>query len=684
MGQSIKSAIGKYAGVVAVKLSNTKNIRVYSVAVVALIGVSLLFVSNAATFSIGVKPQSGGDCVQNISDSNASGGNAIQFCTAATGGSGSPGAHLPIQYNISDLTGTIRYVDDTGSDSAAGTASAPFATLAKAISASAAGDSIVVKGGTYRQGGLSGGGNLAKVTKKLNIYAASGETPVFIGSRVATSWTTSGSLKYTDYTEMTPDTSGDYATADPIGKNADQAWVGSKRLKQVSSQAEVVDGKFWVDASGNKLYMTANDVNKGNVEVSNYDQLFQISAANVRIEGLSIQRYSDPSARFGVIRMEATSDNSTISNVEILDSAEMALKATGNGGSNLNTGVTLKNVTISGSGWMGVNTNQTDNFTMDSVKITNLNLDGEYKSSPQSGALKTSRTRYTKVLNSEFSNINSVALWFDQSNFDVDVANNTITGATGASIFFEISDDLLMVNNFIDSTSGVNAVEIAGSSGVKLVNNTLVGDSDPLAFYVDKRGTPGCSTPNGGCTLIYGPSDWDVRSPIPATLDWVVKVDLMVNNVVVKTGTATRAYGCTPAPLCFTQASGTAVSAINTEIHGATSLLPQTFLDDNVYVNYGSNIIVATQKNGNYTSASAWSSFLAGSPVSISNLEAGSKSGTSWVNNNGTPTSALSAAHNQATSIPSALSGKFPTATIDNIKQYMPSGDTTHYGVLYK
>ncbi len=80
------------------------------------------------------------------------------------------------------------YVAPTGSDTAAGTEAAPFATLTKANGSAAAGDTIYVRGGTYyitSQLVLSKSGT--SDTNRTNIWAYPGETPVLDASRYVTS-----------------------------------------------------------------------------------------------------------------------------------------------------------------------------------------------------------------------------------------------------------------------------------------------------------------------------------------------------------------------------------------------------------------------------------------------------------------------------------------------------------------
>lgn len=686
MGQSIKSAIGKYAGVVAVKLSNTKNIRVYSVAAVALIGVSLLLVSNAATFSIGVKPQSGGDCIQNISDSNASGGSAIQFCTAATSGSSSPGAHLPIQYNISDLTGTVRYVDDTGSDSATGTASAPYATLAKAVSASAANDTIVVYGGVYR------GQRFVDITKDgLKIKAYPGQVPEFVDSTSITSgWTTEGSYKWISYNPLPLRQSQGVPFNDTannqnlnsgtekvggVGRYADQAWINGNQLRQVGAKSYIADGRFWVDTVNKRLYMTATDAGKQNIEVSatnvtynskGYYYFIKTNAADISIEGIKVWRYSTLADQQGVIQVDKGSNNLKLTNVEMSDIPFIGIKLY------WSDNVKFANITMSKVGWQTINSFQTDNFTLDSAYIHDADNFDEFTGSPASGALKTSQNRGTTVSNGKFDKNLSHTLWFDQSNINTTVANNTFDSNGDSSIFFEISDGLILANNYFRGYTGHKTVRAIGSGGVVAVNNTIVGGDAPFTLSADDRSRAGC---NATSACQHYSSDVQARFTKPATLDWMPRLDMFLNNIVVNpTGNADLCGVLTV--LCFRTTHGTEVSTpLQTEIHKADSSrgIPQTVIDGNVYANGSSALIRVTDPAASYSSLSAWTAALAGSPVGIAGLDANSKSGTTWVSADGTPTSALTSAHSQAIAVPTNAA----------INKWIPAG-TKHYGVLDK
>jgi hypothetical protein len=581
------------------------------------------------------------------------------------------GASLGASYSLASLTGSIRYVASNGSDTIGdGTINNPFATIAKAYAVSASGDNILVRGGTYREGNISTVSN-----KSIKIMAFPNEIPTFDGAQTVTAgWSVEGSLSYRTYTAQPVTdgsgisfTTGQNLTGDGVGKYPDQAWIGDTQLRQVSAKTSVVDGTFWVDSANSRMYMTSNDAAKSNIEVSQKDMFASIKAPNTLIQGLIVTRFSNTPKNGGVITFSDTADGSIIKNTQITDAAFIAVSYFGS--SNLLTNCLIDHVTIENSNWMGVSAMYTDYFKMDSVKIDNMNPFGEFANSPQSGALKTSRTRYTKVINSYIANNNANALWFDQSNVDVDVANNQILDNNGAAVFFEISDDLLLINNYIRSSAAVRPVKLAGSSGLKLVNNTIVGGADPIGIYTDVRSIPGCSDPAQPlCANSYS-SDRDTVRPRPATLDWMPRLDLMINNVVAYP-TATGYCGIS-VDLCITGKNGTTTVAVETIIHHAenTRGIPQTQIDGNVYAN-GTGKIIATTL-GSYATPSAFATAMAIAPVNISGFEARGLSGNSYINGDGSPTSSLSAINSQAVPVP----------TDANIIQYIPAG-TKWYGIV--
>lgn len=585
------------------------------------------------------------------------------------------GAHLPIAYELSSLTGPVLYVAPDGSDNGNGSPTAPYATLAKAYSASAEKGTIVVRGGTYRQGDVVIAGG-----KPVRIIAYPGEIPVFDGAAaVSGGWTSEGSLQYRAYTPIPVSdgngisfTSGQNLTGGAIGKYADEAWAGDTQLRQVGDKASVADGRFFVDRDNGRIYLTASDVSRGNIEVANLRHFLTIQARNSSVEGLRIIRFANSASDYGVIRIFDDGDNAVLRNVEISDSAFISVTIAGNTNrtGNLNTGTKLVHVTITHSNWMGVNATYSDDLVLDGVNISGMNQWDEFTNSPQSGALKTSRTVRTIVRNSQIRGNHSHGLWFDQSNSEVEVAGNVITDNLGSAVFFEISDGLLLVNNYIRTLSlGDRAVKLAGSSGLRLVNNTIIGGADVVGVYVDSRSKAGCADPaQAQCPNSYS-SDRDSVRPHSPTMDWIPRVDLILNNVMAyptKPG-----YCGAVTVVCITSGNAGASVPLTTVIHPADALRPRTLIDGNVYAN-GEGVVMASAI-GNFPSIHSFVGTLRNQGMNIDGYEMSGLYGDAFAASDGTPTELLASWHSRAAAVP----------TDAEINQYVPAG-TQHYGVLFK
>lgn len=635
------------------------------------VGLVLLAAARAANPAIAIEVEMGSGNAAVVNDMTASGGRAIEF-VARPSPSDSAGARLPLQYSMTSLQGNLIFVSPNGSDSAAGTQNAPFATLSKAISSAQSGSTIVLRGGTYRQGGFV-------INKSLTVIAYPGETPSFVGADSAnTGWTVSGNTAYRNYTSRpVTDGSGIKVTecqnlsSSCIGKFPDQVWSGDRMLRQVESVSAVTDDTFFVDRANNRVYVSKNTSSSGNVEISNRARFAIVNAPDVTLKGFRVIRYANGAAENGVILFDGRADRAVLDNMYVADSSFKAVAFAPNG-SDKNEGSTVRQSTVTRSNWMGVTAFATDGFTMDKTVVSNLNPYNEFTTSPASGALKTSRTWNTKVTNSRIINNKSQGLWFDQSNYNVEVANNHIDNNSGSGLFFEISDRLFAVNNYVRATGGARAMKLAGGSSMYLVNNTVIGGADPIGVYVDARSIPGCSNPANGSSCGPYSSDLNTYFPYKETLTWQPSIDLFINNVVAYP-TATGYCGTTTS-LCITHKHTNATVDITTIIHKQNSRLglPQTLFSGNAYAN-GSGNVIGSRQLGNFKTARDFAIAMSLAPVAINGFEPANLSGNMYVMSDGTPTDQLSSRNSDAAVVPN----------IPSVSKYIDTG-TRHIGVTWK
>jgi hypothetical protein len=444
--------------------------------------------------------------------------------------------------------------------------------------------------------------------------------------------------------------------------------VGSAQLRQVATKAQVVPGTFWVDSANRRLYLMAADVAAGPVEASNRRQFATVFGRQTVFEGFEVTRFSNTASDYGVILVNQGVHGTVLRNLVVSDSAFQAIQyAGGTSLAGIIQGALLEHVTVTRSNWMGVSATLVDDFTMRSVRITNSNQFDEFTHSPQSGALKTSRVRRALVADSVIADNRSHGLWFDQSNIDVDVIGNELRGNTGSAIFWEISDDLLLADNVIIASGGARAVKIAGASGVKMVNNTIVGGADPVGIYVDNRSKPGCADPSKPLCADSYSSDRDTVRQLPASLDWMPRIDVMVNNVIAMPTAAGYCGGT--AAMCVTGSNAGAVAPLESVFHQADAArgIPATVVDGNVYVVASGAVIRTTA--GAFATVQAFATSMAATPVNL-RVEAAGRSGTGLVTATGALTAALAAQQDTTTPLPAA-------AALANL----PAG-TKHLGAL--
>jgi hypothetical protein len=677
------------------------------------------------------------------------------------------GAQLPVSYSLASLVGPVVYVSASGSDSGAGTVAAPVRTLPKAYAMlPSTGGTIVVRGGTYPITGNAV--YLAKPNTTLIAYP--GEIPTFDGSIAApTTATTEGTLKAISYTPMkaslgegltfsnlqkatfsgttptgvaaktgwlcvtsttayttptlTPTTTNPSGCASGTarvisGYFPDQVWVNGTPLTQVLSKSKVVPGTFWVNRTSTtdaaptttKLYLSATDATDlTKIRLSSSQGTFLTVKANkVTVSGIRIVRHSPAMNAYGILAAGTTTDF-TVRHVEIDSIATIAIKMAGGstvGGSQLVRRPVIDHVTAHRAGWSGIIMVQTDDASFTGVKVTKSNTDDAFVGAPQLGGLKAMRNARMKVSNSLFDGNHGPGVWWDESNHTVTLARSTITNNTQSGVFFEISHGLTMVDNKVQHTGSGSAVRLAGSSGLRLVNNTIVGGADNVAILTDTRGNKydsnGDGTPDRYCSEhkfrygqggnhaadcnVFSTTQFDTVRPgqyavAPATnltpgLTWQPKLDLFVNNILANpttTGTCGAALG-----LCIT--GYTSWSGQNAQISPNTIVHTATTINGNVYQTGPSGRVakvhVTTNQSGGFTATTltdlTGTNGFGSTYYGSKKVEANGRSAASGlVNPDGSPTPTLTNAHNQAAPVP----------TDTTINTYIPAG-TRHYGAL--
>lgn len=409
------------------------------------------------------------------------------------------------------------FVATTGSDSNAGSAAAPKRTIGAAVAAAPAHGTVVLRGGVYHESVT------IPAAKPLTVQAYPQEAVWMDGTRVVRGFVRQGA-GWTAPWDVVLDSSPTFSwgapdntalywqfvnPSHPMAAHPDMVWVGGSELRQVGALSQLTAGTFFVDRSSKKLHLGSDPTGK-EVRSSDLPRAFNIAAPNTTIRGLGVRRFASSVPHQGVITARGTSFR--LENVAVQDSATGAVGVFGKNS-------ILNRVTITGSGQLGVQGHQADNFTMTDSVIRGSN-DERFNQMPAAGALKLTSTRGIRFAGNEISGGIGNGFWADMACYDITLTNNTVSGNTGRGIFLELSSKAVVADNLIVNNADGGLVA-RQTDRVQVWNNTIVGVSKALDFSQDSR------------THATARDARDSRRPFPdPDMPWLIGNSTIGNNVL--------------------------------------------------------------------------------------------------------------------------------------------------------
>ncbi|MEJ5912809.1 right-handed parallel beta-helix repeat-containing protein, partial [Pseudokineococcus sp. 1T1Z-3] len=408
-------------------------------------------------------------------------------------------------------------VAPNGDDSAAGTASAPFRTVARAIAAAPSGATVVLRAGSYHES--------VAIRKQLTIQSWPGEQVWFDGSRVVSSWSQRGSAWTAPWTpdfDASPTYTWGASEAGaasgwrfvdpsyPMAAHPDQVWVDGVAQKQVGSLSQVTPGSFYLDRAGDVMHLGTDPRGK-EVRVSDLQQVINVRSAGTVLRGFGVRRYAPSVPHMGALTVEQP--KVTLENLAVLDSATTGIAIA-------STAANVRDVTIARSGLLGMTATYSDGLVVDGLRSEGNNVE-RFNMSPVSGGLKIARSRGITVKNSAFLGNRGPGLWLDESVYDVKVVSNDMRDNVGHGTSLELSAKAVFADNVV-ANNGRDGVKVNNTSDVKIWNNTFTGNGRSINLVQDGRRASQRSTPG------HNP-----RRPYPdPTMTWVLGPVSVHNNVV--------------------------------------------------------------------------------------------------------------------------------------------------------
>jgi parallel beta-helix repeat protein len=382
------------------------------------------------------------------------------------------------------------FVSPSGNNGSAGSEGAPVSSIATAISKAPSGGTVVLRGGTYRQGSIT-------VNKTLNIQAFPHEKPVLSGLDRVADWTKSGTAWRTTSWRSPFGQNQFRAEETPSGSAAgkvEQAWRNGSELKQVLTKGELSSGRFWVDPSTLALYV-ADDPTAATMELSNRARAMTIEAgaANTKIRGLRFTGYAAPHLDDSGQLFVNGAAGTLIENSRFDHSSGAGLKISG-------PNMVVNRVTVDANGSEGMQGNRNHDSVVKNSQFNNNNALGFLVhlcgGSCTVAGFKAAHTDNLTVTGNAFLGNAANGFWCDLGCTDGTVTGNAVSGAYDG-IFWEVSSRGLIADNYVEKADH-GGIRVSGSDATTIRDNRVVNNRYQFVVYEDKRSS---STDNYSATL---------------------------------------------------------------------------------------------------------------------------------------------------------------------------------------
>jgi parallel beta-helix repeat protein len=389
------------------------------------------------------------------------------------------------------LAGAI-YVSPSGNNSNAGTIGSPKLTIGGARSVVASGKQIVLRAGVYNE-------TVTESTKEIHIVNYPGEVVWLDGSRVETSWTSSGgrwfaanTIEFANGASFSQNThQAEFMDDDyPMSRYPDRVYIDGVSQTQVATLAECGAGECFFDYAADRVYIGTNPAGH-EVRIGNKTNAVNFSFAGCTIKGVGIRRYSNNISSFGALIMARTGN--IAENVIVDDCATIGISVGMSNASAKNQ--IIRNCTITNCGLLGVHGNVCDGLVFENNVVSGNNAE-HFNVAPSSAGIKVTHARGIRISNNLVTDNLAFAIWLDESVYDFAIVNNTVTGNVKAGIDVELCGNGIIAGNYVDcELQGETAIHLFDAGNIKVFNNLLAGGTlHDFQIKLDVRGAQGAAT----------------------------------------------------------------------------------------------------------------------------------------------------------------------------------------------
>jgi hypothetical protein len=420
--------------------------------------------------------------------------------------SGGPYGPQPQRYTVPADARHVYYVAPDGRPEAAGTLDAPT-TLEAAIPRVVTGDAIILRGGTYRTGGLV-------LSQGVTLQPHLDEQPILKGTKVATEWTAlRDGLWRTRWPTLFPAKPRDWWRREREGAktplhrfNNDMVFIDGQPLRSAGWEGELDATSYYIDYDTGHVYLRTDPTNRL-VEITAWDiALLRTSKTahgkpndrrGCTLRGLTFTQYAyralEVEGQRGAV---SANEEPTDDPVGLADPATFGKEVTGTlledctithcsrvAGYFRGDGLIIRRCLVSDTSTEGLYIIGSSDCLLEHNLIARNNteqLTGYY---PSAVKIFNQTRRVIFRNNLVIDNPHSNGVWYDVGNHDGLFLNNWIEGCGEAGFFFEISRGVTVAGNvFLNCHDGVR---ILNSAGARIVHNTFL--NSPATFWRDER-----------------------------------------------------------------------------------------------------------------------------------------------------------------------------------------------------
>lgn len=489
---------------------------------------------------------------------------AAAATSAPASAAASPLSIIPTSYPIPP---DAIFVAPNGNDANAGTMEAPLRTAGVAAAKAVAGKmtTIVLRAGDYRE-------RLGNVAAPVTLQPYPGEKVWFKGSSEiqpaqlvadGDAWRLDGwnpgsvcRASAPAYDEcMNPRHFND---DNPVGGDPQMVFIDGEPLRQVATREEVKAGTFFHDGAADKTFIGSDPAGR-RVEITarkNGLHFFAGADGSV-VRGLGFAHYGtsqnqskEPAALIAQAKGMVFEKNTIIHNAAsgLLINAD-DVRVSGNA--------------IAENGYLGIGAHRSANLMVEGNRVLRNNTEqlGFSQGYHLAGAgMNATRVTNATVRDNVFEANQGVGLWCDLSCHNVTIIRNLIRANSRHGLHYKVSGKALIASNVL-ADNGMTGLSILGSTNVRVINNTSIGNAQAMAVQEDAR--PTCPGADDVCPT-------DAEKALGITWD---TADITLMNNVIAGGTST-------APLVNTTDNNTGESGRRV---GADGMIPAAQMHHNGY-----------------------------------------------------------------------------------------------------